>query len=193
MRAVEEADAGNARASRRDRGLEQGLGLRRTARRRQQRETDRRRIGLHRRAGRGWRQLAVQNRETRGRKRANDPVVDRLAGAGEVVDPGTVADEGFGRRRDFGHHFDAAVGLHDQMVVAVGFVLDRDNAGGDPPDRDFRDAVRILLRSGGSCVATSRPGGRGRLISSSSVASTMPAPRFSPSITFLPTLARSGS
>src|SRR5882672_633576 len=50
-----------------------------------------------------------------------------------------------------------------------------------------------LWNWGGSWVATSMPGGRGRLTSSSTVASTMPAPRSTPAIMFLPTLERSGS
>src|SRR5258708_4128504 len=53
--------------------------------------------------------------------------------------------------------------------------------------------ARTFMNSGGSLLGSSRPGGRGRRISSSRVASTMPAPRSSPLTTFLPTFARSGS
>src|SRR6266516_8158842 len=52
---------------------------------------------------------------------------------------------------------------------------------------------RMLWNSGGSSVATSKPAGRGRLISSSTVDSTMPAPKSCPSTTFFPTLALSSS
>src|SRR5215467_8534667 len=46
---------------------------------------------------------------------------------------------------------------------------------------------------GGSTLGSSMPGGRGRLVNSSMVASTIPAPRSFPLITFLPTFTRSGS
>src|SRR6266436_3441523 len=52
---------------------------------------------------------------------------------------------------------------------------------------------RTSLNAGGSFFGSSRPGGRGRLVNSSMVVSTMPRPRSTPSITFLPTLALSGS
>src|SRR5713101_316952 len=53
--------------------------------------------------------------------------------------------------------------------------------------------ARTLLNAGGSLLGSSKPGGRGKVISSSKLVSTMPAPRLFPSITFLPTFALSGS
>src|SRR5438876_500393 len=53
--------------------------------------------------------------------------------------------------------------------------------------------VRTLINCGGSLVGSAKPGGRGRLVNSSTVASTMPGFRSTPLITFLPTLALSGS
>src|SRR5215467_6164018 len=53
--------------------------------------------------------------------------------------------------------------------------------------------ARTLVNCGGSREGSVNPGGRGRLTSSSTVASTIPAPRSAPPITFLPTLARSWS
>src|SRR5713226_9692699 len=53
--------------------------------------------------------------------------------------------------------------------------------------------VRTLINCGGSLVGSAKPGGRGRLVSSSTVDSTMPGLRSTPLITFLPTLALSGS
>src|SRR6516165_8638914 len=52
---------------------------------------------------------------------------------------------------------------------------------------------RTLWSCGGFCVATWRPGGRGRVINSAIADSTIPAPRFWPLMMFLPTFARSWS
>src|SRR5271166_5893234 len=54
-------------------------------------------------------------------------------------------------------------------------------------------AARLLWNAGGSAVITCNPAGRGMLINSSTVAGTIPAPKFCPLIMFFPTAPTSGS
>src|ERR1700674_5826622 len=120
-------------------------------------------------------------------------VIHGLAGLLDVLPPWGITDESCRRSGNFGHERGSAGTLKYQMIIAVSLLIQYGDGTFHAPDCGLATPARLLWNSGGSILGSSMPAGRGMLINSSTVASTIPAPKSWPLTMFFPTASRSGS